>query len=121
MHARAVDLERRRKLGLDRRDEVWEGTLHVVPAPAFEHDELVFALAGAFRQIASRHDLGRVGNTNIREPGSGERNYRIADLVFIKNGGVTRFAEGGHVWIEEGPDLVVEVLSPNDESDEKLP
>jgi Uma2 family endonuclease len=113
-------LEERRRLGLDRRDGVWDGVLHMVPAPAFDHDELVFAIASAFRQIATKHDLGRIGNTNVRVPGSGDRNYRVPDLVFVKNGGVTRFADG-QAWIEEGPDLVVEVLSPNDESAEKLP
>jgi hypothetical protein len=30
-------MERRRACGLDRLDEVWEGVLHMVPAPSFEH------------------------------------------------------------------------------------
>jgi hypothetical protein len=30
-------LERRRRSGLDRLDEVWEGVLHMVPAPSGEH------------------------------------------------------------------------------------
>jgi hypothetical protein len=27
-------IERRRRLGLDRRDEMWEGVYHLAPAPA---------------------------------------------------------------------------------------
>lgn len=30
-------LERRRRAGVDRLDEVWEGVRHMVPAPSIEH------------------------------------------------------------------------------------
>jgi hypothetical protein len=42
-------LEQRRRLGLDRWDEMWEGVLHMAPAPANEHqrilDDLIMSLA----------------------------------------------------------------------------
>ena len=48
--------ERRRISGLDRLDEVWEGTLHMVPAPSFEHasiaQQLAVALDGPARAAA---------------------------------------------------------------------
>jgi len=116
----AALIEERRRLDLDRRDEMWEGVLHMVPPPSFEHDSFVASLSAAFLAIVSRHDLGRVGNAGIREPGS-DRNYRVPDLIFIAKNGITRFAAGSDVWIEHGPDLVVEVLSPGDESLVKLP
>lgn len=46
-------LEERRRLGLDGRDEVWEGILHMVPAAAFEHDAFVFALVATFHEAAT--------------------------------------------------------------------
>jgi hypothetical protein len=30
-------IERRRKAGVDRLDEVWQGVRHMVPGPSFEH------------------------------------------------------------------------------------
>jgi hypothetical protein len=45
----AALLEQRRRLGLDRGDEMWEGVLHMTPAPSNEHrrilDELLFFLS----------------------------------------------------------------------------
>jgi len=37
--------ERRRRSGLDRLDEVWEGVLHMVPAPSYGHARLGQQLA----------------------------------------------------------------------------
>jgi len=39
-------LEQRRISGLDRLDEVWEGVLHMVPAPGFGHAILASELFG---------------------------------------------------------------------------
>ncbi|MGI8413509.1 MAG: hypothetical protein ACR2QA_13710 [Solirubrobacteraceae bacterium] len=40
-------LERRRRWGADRRDEVWEGVLHMNPAPSIAHGDLVAQLGTA--------------------------------------------------------------------------
>jgi|HubBroStandDraft_6_1064221.scaffolds.fasta_scaffold05499_2 hypothetical protein len=37
-------LEERRRSGADRRDEVWEGVLHVIPPPSVEHERFAHAL-----------------------------------------------------------------------------
>src|SRR2546426_11675351 len=34
-------LARRRQTGVDRYDEMWEGALHMAPAPAYEHQRIV--------------------------------------------------------------------------------
>jgi len=36
-----AEFDRRRRLGLDRWDEMWEGVLHVPPAPFSERPRLV--------------------------------------------------------------------------------
>ncbi|MHB1469380.1 MAG: hypothetical protein ACYCU0_15425 [Solirubrobacteraceae bacterium] len=41
----AALLERRRRLGQDRKDEVWEGVLHVAPAPNSVHADIQLQLA----------------------------------------------------------------------------
>lgn len=37
--------ERRRRAGVDRLDEVWEGVRHMIPGPSFEHAQLSQQLA----------------------------------------------------------------------------
>ena len=38
-------IDRRRRAGLDRLDEVWEGVLHMIAAPSFEHARITQQLA----------------------------------------------------------------------------
>jgi hypothetical protein len=38
-------LERRRQLGQDRFDEMWDGVLHMNPAPSYEHQRISQQLA----------------------------------------------------------------------------
>ncbi len=104
-------LERRRRSGLDRLDEVWEGVYHVVPAPSDAHAdiaqqlaELLGPAARAARLFPTMHEF------NL---GSSEEDYRVPD------GGVHRTRRWG-TWEETAP-LVVEIVSPGDESWEKLP
>jgi Uma2 family endonuclease len=113
-------LEQRRRLGLDRRDEMWEGVLHMAPAPANEHqrilDELLFFFMGLFR----RTGRGTVrSGINVFDEASPLENYRIPDLTFVAAGRESLFAEDGIRG--GGPDAVLEVRSPNDESYQKLP
>jgi Uma2 family endonuclease len=113
-------LEQRRRLGLDRWDEMWEGVLHMTPAPANEHqrilDELLFFLMGQLRR--TKRGTIRSG-INVFDESSPLANYRIPDLTFVAAGREMLFAEDG---IRGGsPDAVIEIRSPNDESYEKLP
>jgi Uma2 family endonuclease len=113
-------LEQRRRLGLDRRDEMWEGVLHMVPAPANEHqrilDELIMFL-GPLLKGAGRGVL-RSG-INVFDEASPSESYRIPDLTFVAAGREALFAADGIRG--GGPDAVIEIFSPNDESYEKLP
>jgi Uma2 family endonuclease len=111
------ELARRKAWGLDRRDEMWEGVLHMTPAPNVEHqrilDELSFFVIGRLK-VTARGTL-RSGINIFR----GDKDYRIPDLTFIAAGRESILAEDGVRG--EGPDAVVEIRSPHDESYEKLP
>jgi hypothetical protein len=104
-------LERRRISGLDRLDEVWKGVLHMVPAPSFEHanitQQLAVALDGPARTAGL---LPTMGEFNL---GESEHDFRVPD------GGLHRPGAGG-TWLPTAA-LVVEIVSPGDESWEKLP
>ena len=104
-------LERRRQAGVDRLDEVWQGVLHVVPGPSFEHaritQQLEVLLDGAARTAGL---LPAMGEFNL---GESEHDFRVPD------GGLHRPGAAG-VWLKTAA-VVVEILSPGDESWQKLP
>ncbi len=103
-------LERRRRAGLDRLDEVWQGVLHVVPAPRGEHADIAQQLAVILDGPARAAGLvPTMGEFNL---GESEHDYRVPD------GGIHRDRPRG-VWLATAA-LIVEIVSPGDESWDKL-
>lgn len=108
-------LAERRKKGLDRWDEVWEGILHMVPPPSGWHQRFVMKLATGLLPVFQAKGLEAAQDVGAYRPGHGERDYRQPDLVIARPDQFTRRGI-------EGPcEVAVEVLSPDDESFEKLP
>jgi len=103
-------LERRRKLGQDRRDEVWEGVYHMVPAPSGEHATLAAHLTRLLAPVGDAAGLTVSLDFNV---GDSRDDFRIPD------GGLHRSPPRG-VWITTAA-LVLEILSPEDDAWEKLP
>ena len=114
------ELARRKLTGIDRWDEMWKGVLHMAPAPADEHqrmlDELIVFLLPLLRR-AKRGTL-RSG-INVFNEASPEEDYRIPDLTFVATGREAILAKDGVRG--GGPDAVVEIRSPADETYDKLP
>jgi Uma2 family endonuclease len=103
-------LERRSRSGLDRLDEVWEGVLHMVPAPSGEHADITQQLALLLNGPARAAGLfPTMGEFNL---GDSEHDFRVPD------GGLHRQRLRG-VWHSTAA-LVVEIVSPGDETWEKL-
>jgi Uma2 family endonuclease len=103
--------ERRRVSGLDRLDEVWEGVLHMVPAPDYGHARLTQQLAVALNDPARDAGLeAAMGEFNL---GDSIDDFRVPD------GGLHRHGTEG-VWLHTAA-LVVEIVSPGDETWQKLP
>jgi Uma2 family endonuclease len=104
-------LERRRRSGLDRLDEVWEGVLHVVPAPSHAHANLTQQLAELLAPLARAAGLEpTMAEFNL---GQSEHDFRVPD------GGLHR--PGAAAMWHPTAALVVEITSPEDETWEKLP
>jgi Uma2 family endonuclease len=108
-------LAERRRLGLDKRDEVWDGVLHVVPPPSFPHQHLERELYEALRTVVKTLGLELIWETGVFDPIAGERNYRTPDLLIFDPRYVSQRGIEGRL------EVTIEVLSPNDESREKLP
>jgi Uma2 family endonuclease len=115
-----AELAARRRTGLDRWDEMWEGVLHMPPAPNYEHQRMLDRLIVALTPLLEQRNRGtlRSGINVFHETGQGE-NYRIPDLTFIARGHESVIAEDGIRG--GGPDVVIEIRSPDDETYDKLP
>jgi Uma2 family endonuclease len=99
-------LEHRRRHGLDRHDEVWRGVLHVVPAPTGEHSSVSAQVKRLLAPPASAAGLHLTDDFNLGD-------FRVPD------GGLHREPPRG-TWFPTAA-LALEVLSPGDETWEKLP
>ena len=100
-------LERRRRAGLDRFDEMWEGRYVVAPDPHGNHGRLQLGMAALLLTAARRLGLHAMATFNL----GGPEDYRVPDA------GLT--AEAPTIW-HQTADLVVEILSPDDATFDKL-
>lgn len=107
-------LEERRRLGLDESDECWEGVLHMVPPASSRHGRMGAELMTALLPLAQAKGLVGMYEAGVFDPAAGESNYRVPDLVFARPEHVS---DRG---VEGQAELVVEILSPNDETYQKL-
>lgn len=104
-------LARRKRWGADTHDEVWEGVLHMVPAPGHSHAKVAQQLAEMLGPLARAAGLQpTIAEFNL---GDSDEDYRVPD------GGLHR-PGAAEMWHPTAA-LVVEIVSPGDETWEKLP
>lgn len=103
-------LERRRSQGLDGHDEVWKGTYHVAPHEHSRNGQIAGRLIELLSAPAQRAGLHVGGSFNLGVPDD----YRVPDLGYHRQ-------RGDLGLFVSTAALVVEVLSPGDESIAKLP
>ena len=109
----------RKSIGADQWDEMWEGVLHMPPAPNREHQDLEGALEFYLRsRWAPQRGAKVYHQINLAPIGGWDKNYRIPDLLLLLP---QRFAIDRNEYFEGAPDVVVEIHSPGDEAYEKLP
>ncbi len=100
-----VLLERRRTLGQDTFDEVWEGVYHVAPNAGTEHAQVAAQIVGVLFHRAWERGLHSSSAFNL---GSGRDDFRVPDAGW--------FAESAHGTYAPTAVAVLEVLSPGDET-----
>ncbi len=101
--------ERRRRTGADRHDEVWEGVLHMAPAPNLRHAALQAQVLQVLGSAAGDRGLIAVGDFNL---GAAD-DYRVPDAGLHRD-----ITQGLYATTAA---LVVEILSPGDATPQKLP
>jgi Uma2 family endonuclease len=110
----------RKKRGIDRKDEVWDGVYVIMPDPTIEHQRLVKRLTSILIRVVDDERRGETfPGTNVSDRRRGwEKNFRAPDVVVVLAGG--RAQDCNTHWLG-GPDLLVEIESPGDETDAKIP
>ncbi len=103
-------LTERRRLGLDGRDEVWNGVLHMVPPPGGPHQEMNGELYLVLGPLAKRRGLHPYFETGLFR---GSDDYRVPDQLYCRP---EQRSERG----AEGAELVVEIRSEGDETYDKI-
>jgi Uma2 family endonuclease len=112
-------IERRRRTGADRFDEVWDGVYVMAPLADNEHQGLATGISAALHAAVEGARPGTVyAGVNVSDRADDwMQNYRCPDVaVFGKRGRATNCQTH---WLG-GPDFVVEITSPRDRSREKL-
>lgn len=101
-------IRHRALIGADRYDEVWEGEYHMAPPPNGAHAALDNEFAIVFSSLARRAGLFSRGSVNIGALGD----FRVPDRCVLRR-------NESRVWYETAA-LVLEVVSPGDESWDKF-
>ncbi len=102
-------IERRNALGQDLYDEVWEGVYHMAPEARLTHAYLDDQVAIVLHPYARAAGLIGSGPFNLGEPGD----FRVPDRGYHRDTFDAVYAPTAAI--------VVEILSPDDETFEKLP
>src|SRR5262245_45447889 len=109
----------RKRRRLDRWDEMWDGDLHMAPAPNVEHQNLESDLEAYLGEHWARVSRGKVlHQVNVASSGGWPNNFRNPDLILLSR---QRMDINRGDYLEGAPDIVVEIESPGDETRQKLP
>lgn len=113
-------IRKRRRLGHDLFDEVWNGVYVMAPNADNQHQAVSFDLGMVFGASVDAAGLGRTLPTpNVSDRAEDwKQNFRVPDLgVFLIGTAAVEYRAFWH----GGPDFVVEVASERDKTDEKIP
>jgi len=97
-------IERRKSLGLDGSDEVWDGVHHMVPHAGMRHARVQRQLERLLEPLAEANGLYLTGEFNLGKP----TDYRVPDFGIHRD-------ETTDVYVASAV-VVGEVISPNDET-----
>lgn len=113
-----LDSDYRRLTGIDKRDEKWEGQDVLTPLASYEHQRISFELLKFIGETVKFSGDGGVvvHGLGVFHPKSPAQDYRVPDLVFVSEARRHLIAPEG---LRGGPDVVIEIRSPGDLTDEK--
>jgi len=101
-------LDQRRQWGADVHDEVWEGVLHMAPAPHGRHANVQLQVLRQLAAAADQTQLIALAEFDLGQP----------DDCRVPDGGLQR--PGPDLLYYPTAALVLEVISPGDQTPEKI-
>jgi Uma2 family endonuclease len=113
-------LEKRRAQGNRTHDEVWEGVTYIMPEPDNEHERIAAFFIRVFGDVFGvnpANSVQRGANISDRIDGWKE-NYRSPDMAYYS---ADTPAEDHKTFWYGGPNFLLEIISPDDMSRDKLP
>jgi hypothetical protein len=116
---RAIIRQRQRQ-GIDRHDEVWQGVYVVPPLANNPHQRLVLDFSTVCSSVVGPVIKGEVlpgANVSDRHEGW-EQHFRAPDVVVVLAG--SQAVDCNTHWMG-GPDFLIEIQSPGDDTEEKIP
>jgi len=105
----ADQIAERRRLGIDKFDEIWDGEYRMNAAPHPRHSFILRHVTRLLDPPAEALGLVALGEFNIGVP----HDYRIPDSGYVDALHDDAFTDGARI--------VIEVLSPRDDTMDKLP
>jgi Uma2 family endonuclease len=113
-------LEQRRALGNRMLDEVWDGVTYIMTDPNNEHHDVAGFFLTVFNVLFGLGKPNRVeGTPNISDRVRGwTKNFRNPDFAYFPVDSAA--VDCGTHWCG-GPDFLLEIVSPDDMSRDKLP
>jgi Uma2 family endonuclease len=113
-------IRHRRHFGVDRFDEIWNGTYFVSPGPDNLHQLLVMKLLAAIgSSLGELPGLEILPGINVSDRSDDwTKNYRSPDVSIFFPGNPAEDRETH--WLG-GPDVAFEIISPKDRARKKLP
>ena len=111
---------KRKALGLDRHDETWDGEVLIMPSPNNEHQQLAHRICYVIETVfgwASPHFISQAVNVTDQSF-DWKVNHRSPDVVVFLHGNP---AVNYDTYWHGGPEFLVEIISPDDRSRDKLP
>ncbi|HEY2763047.1 MAG TPA: Uma2 family endonuclease [Pseudonocardiaceae bacterium] len=103
-------LDERRRMGLDERDEMWDGVLHMVSPPGELEKEFGGELFLVLGPLAKERGLRACYETALFRTSD---DYRVPDQLYCR-------PEHRSERTAKGAELVVEILAEDDETYEKI-
>ncbi len=113
-------IRQRQKQGIDLYDEVWEGVYVMPSLPSTAHQRLVSNLTVILYEVTVKAGIGEVfpgANVSDRRKGW-KKNFRVPDVVVVLKDSQAVDCDS---FLFGGPDFLVEIQSPGDDTLAKLP
>jgi Uma2 family endonuclease len=108
----------RAEWGIDRYDEVWEGTYLITPPRETEHSEIQANFVWALNDALISTEAIVYPGVSVRDQTEDwTQNHRCPDVAVVLPGSIAR--KRGAYYLG-GPDFVVEIISSHDRSRDKI-